>query len=149
MIQIPIIGTSNFGIADVPLPEDSVLINQLLWGSIGWSVGRPSHSRTPIHPDNKPFPRKKAASWALRWQAENLVEDEPFFSLVMVACNFCRFWDIDSETNTDGIARQLTAQELSTLIRTGVKPIIFLLNNSGYTIERCIRGKNRSGTACV
>ena len=31
------------------------------------------------------------------------------------------------------------------MIRTGVKPIIFLLNNSGYTIERCIRGKHRSG----
>jgi pyruvate decarboxylase len=30
---------------------------------------------------------------------------------------------------------QLTAQEISTMIRYGVKPIIFLLNNGGYTIE--------------
>ena len=30
---------------------------------------------------------------------------------------------------------QLTAQEVSTMIRYGVKPIIFLINNGGYTIE--------------
>lgn len=36
------IGTSNFGILDVPLPEKSVLLTQVLWGSIGWSVGRSS-----------------------------------------------------------------------------------------------------------
>ncbi|KAF8823409.1 hypothetical protein HHX47_DHR10000031 [Lentinula edodes] len=38
---------------------------------------------------------------------------------------------------------QLTVQELSTMLREGLKPIIFLLNNSGYTIERAIRGENR------
>jgi pyruvate decarboxylase len=30
---------------------------------------------------------------------------------------------------------QVTAQEISTMIRYGVKPIIFLINNRGYTIE--------------
>ena len=30
---------------------------------------------------------------------------------------------------------QMTAQEVSTLIRYGVRPIIFLINNGGYTIE--------------
>lgn len=35
---------------------------------------------------------------------------------------------------------QMTAQELSTLIREDCKPIIFLLNNKGYTIERYIWG---------
>lgn len=38
---------------------------------------------------------------------------------------------------------QLTVQEVSTMIRHGLKPIIFVLNNEGYTIERCIHGKNR------
>jgi len=33
-------GTSNFGILDVPLPADSILVSQVLWGSIGWSVGQ-------------------------------------------------------------------------------------------------------------
>ena len=35
---------------------------------------------------------------------------------------------------------QLTAQEVSTMIRQKVKPIIFLINNDGYTIERVIHG---------
>jgi indolepyruvate decarboxylase len=35
-------------------------------------------------------------------------------------------------------AFQVTGQELSTIIRNGLKPVIFLLNNDGYTIERVI-----------
>jgi indolepyruvate decarboxylase len=37
---------------------------------------------------------------------------------------------------------QLTAQELSTILRHDLKPFIFLINNQGYTIERAILGKN-------
>jgi len=33
---------------------------------------------------------------------------------------------------------QMTCQALSTLIRNGIHPIIFLINNDGYTIERMI-----------
>jgi indolepyruvate decarboxylase len=33
---------------------------------------------------------------------------------------------------------QMTAQELSTLLRQGCNPIIFLLNNDGYVVERLI-----------
>ena len=36
---------------------------------------------------------------------------------------------------------QLTAQELSTILRHDLKPVIFLINNGGYTIERTILGK--------
>lgn len=32
-------GSSNFGILDVPLPEQSIFMSQILYGSIGWSVG--------------------------------------------------------------------------------------------------------------
>ena len=39
---------------------------------------------------------------------------------------------------------QLTAQELSTIIRHGFAPVIFLLNNRGYTIERSILGARAS-----
>lgn len=35
---------------------------------------------------------------------------------------------------------QISAQEWSTLLHRGLKPIIFLLNNKGYTIERYILG---------
>ena len=36
-------------------------------------------------------------------------------------------------------AFQMTAQELSTIIRHKLNPIIFLINNDGYTIERVIK----------
>jgi indolepyruvate decarboxylase len=36
-------------------------------------------------------------------------------------------------------ALQMTAQELSTIIRHRLNPIIFLINNDGYTIERVIQ----------
>lgn len=39
-------------------------------------------------------------------------------------------------------AFQMTAQELSTLLNKGLKPVIFLLGNRGYTIERYITGMN-------
>ena len=37
---------------------------------------------------------------------------------------------------------QLTIQELSVMLHAGLKPIIFVLNNSGYTIERYLHGEN-------
>jgi indolepyruvate decarboxylase len=39
---------------------------------------------------------------------------------------------------------QLTAQELSSILRHKLKPIIFLINNGGYTIERLILGETSS-----
>jgi pyruvate decarboxylase len=38
---------------------------------------------------------------------------------------------------------QLTVQELSTAMRHGLTPIIFVLNNKGYTIERHLHGRDR------
>jgi pyruvate decarboxylase len=32
-------GTSSFGILDVPLPEGAIFVSQILYGSIGWTVG--------------------------------------------------------------------------------------------------------------
>jgi len=39
---------------------------------------------------------------------------------------------------------QETAQELSTILRHGHKPVIFLINNGGYTIERGYMGKSET-----
>ncbi|KIW84499.1 hypothetical protein Z517_03749 [Fonsecaea pedrosoi CBS 271.37] len=35
---------------------------------------------------------------------------------------------------------QMTAQELATVIRHNLNVVVFLINNDGYTIERCIHG---------
>jgi indolepyruvate decarboxylase len=37
---------------------------------------------------------------------------------------------------------QMTVQELSTVIRHDLKPLIFVINNSGYTVERAVLGKS-------
>ncbi|MGO3048931.1 pyruvate decarboxylase [Staphylococcus casei] len=37
---------------------------------------------------------------------------------------------------------QLTVQEMSTMIREKVKPVIFIINNDGYTVERKIHGEH-------
>jgi indolepyruvate decarboxylase len=39
-------------------------------------------------------------------------------------------------------ALQLTAQEISTILRHDLKPFIFVINNQGYTMERTILGKD-------
>ena len=37
---------------------------------------------------------------------------------------------------------QMTVQELSTMLRHDLKPFISVINNSGYTVERAVLGKN-------
>ncbi|KAI0149818.1 thiamine pyrophosphate enzyme [Hypoxylon sp. NC0597] len=39
---------------------------------------------------------------------------------------------------------QMTVQELGTIIRKNLDVVLFLINNDGYTIERCIHGLRRS-----
>jgi pyruvate decarboxylase len=39
---------------------------------------------------------------------------------------------------------QMTAQEIGTYIRFGFTPIIFVINNKGYSIERAINGENQT-----
>ncbi|WP_255414105.1 alpha-keto acid decarboxylase family protein [Corynebacterium sp. 13CS0277] len=42
----------------------------------------------------------------------------------------------------DGSA-QLTVQEISTMLREGINPLLVVINNSGYTVERAIHGPNQ------
>src|SRR6516164_1050898 len=37
---------------------------------------------------------------------------------------------------------QMTVQEISTIMRHDLKPFIFVINNSGYTVERAVLGKD-------
>ncbi|KII86955.1 hypothetical protein PLICRDRAFT_43649 [Plicaturopsis crispa FD-325 SS-3] len=96
-------GTSSFGVLDVALPEKSIFVSQILYGSIGWTVG-------------------STLGAALAAQELGLGRTILFIG--------------------DG-SLQLTVQELSVMLRHGLKPIVFLLNNKGYTIERYLHGKER------
>ncbi|MGA7933267.1 MAG: alpha-keto acid decarboxylase family protein [Kovacikia sp.] len=90
-------GTSLFGASMIPLPKQATFVGQVLWGSIGYTVGS----------------LLGCAIAAPERRAILVVGDGSF---------------------------QLAAQELSTLLRHRLKPIIFLINNDGYTVERVING---------
>ncbi len=88
-------GTFDFAAPSMTFPKNCLLVNQLLWGSIGWAT--------------------------------------PAAFGVMQA---------DSERRTilltgEG-SHQLTFQSVSNMMFKKQKPIIIVLNNSGYTIERSI-----------
>ncbi|CCH46209.1 pyruvate decarboxylase [Wickerhamomyces ciferrii] len=98
-------GTSAFGIVQSRFPTNTTGISQVLWGSIGYSVG--------------------AALGAVA-AAEEVDREKRVLLFV-----------------GDG-SLQLTVQEISTMIRWGLTPYIFVLNNAGYTIERLIHGEKAS-----
>ena len=88
-------GLTKFGIAPMRLPEDCILNNQVLWGSIGWAT-----------------PAAFGAAIADKNRRVVLITGEG--------------------------AHQLTAQEISTIMRHNLNMVIIVINNSGYTIERIL-----------
>ncbi|KAL4924307.1 alpha-keto acid decarboxylase family protein [Aspergillus undulatus] len=97
-------GTANFGIWDTCLPAGATAISQVLWGSIGYSVGA-----------------CQGAALAAKEQGNRRTV----------------LWVGDGSL-------QLTLQEISTMIRNNLNPIIFVICNEGYTIERFIHGWDES-----
>ncbi|KAL4956821.1 thiamine diphosphate-binding protein [Aspergillus filifer] len=97
-------GTADFGIWDTCLPAGATAISQVLWGSIGYSVGA-----------------CQGAALAAKEQGNRR-------TILWVG---------------DG-SLQLTVQEISTMIRNNLNPIIFVICNEGYTIERFIHGWDES-----
>ncbi|KAH7101735.1 pyruvate decarboxylase [Auriculariales sp. MPI-PUGE-AT-0066] len=95
-------GTSNFGLVDVEFPPRVTAVNQILFGSIGWSVGATLGAATAA---------KEAGRRCLAFIG-------------------------------DGSA-QVTVQDFSTMLRHNLTPVVVLLNNDGYTIERLINGPQR------
>lgn len=105
-------GTANFGILETRFPRGVTHISQVLWGSIGYSVGALQGAALA----NKELSTERAPGPA---------PPTPRRVILFVG---------------DG-SLQLTVQEISTMLRHNLKPIIFVLNNSGYTIERKIHGE--------
>jgi TPP-dependent 2-oxoacid decarboxylase len=66
-------------------------------------------------------------------------------TLIVSGCNSIadRFRRLHLLFLGDG-AFQMTAQELSTILWRDLNPMVFLLNNDGYTIERLIYGADSS-----
>jgi pyruvate decarboxylase len=107
-------GTSGYGVREMRLPSRSRLFAPATWLSIGYML-----------------PAAQGAALAQR----ELNQEE---------------WHGDSPSESrrndrtilfigDG-SFQMTAQELSTIIRHDLNVVVFVINNNGYTIERCIHG---------
>ncbi|SGZ53252.1 CIC11C00000003606 [Sungouiella intermedia] len=96
-------GTSSFGIVQTKYPNNTLGISQVLWGSIGYSVG---------------------SAFGAVMAAEE--QNPPRRVLLFVG---------------DG-SLQLTCQEISSMVRFGKRPYLFVLNNAGYTIEKLIHGEH-------
>ncbi|KYQ94538.1 thiamine pyrophosphate-binding protein [Serratia plymuthica] len=94
-------GTSGAAIGGMRMPDGVKVVNQPIWGSIGYTL-----------------PALLGTLMAAPHRRHLLFIGDGSF--------------------------QLTAQEVSTLLRYEQKPIIFLINNDGYTIERYILGENSS-----
>ncbi|KAL7408983.1 pyruvate decarboxylase [Mrakia frigida] len=96
-------GTAAFGILDIPYPKTAISLAQVLWGSIGWSVGATLGAAQAARESKQGADRRTIL--------------------------FCG----------DG-SLQLTVQEIGTMMRRGLTPFLFILNNDGYEIERQIHG---------
>ncbi|SCW00930.1 LAFE_0D01288g1_1 [Lachancea fermentati] len=99
-------GTSAFGVNQTRFPSSTTCISQVLWGSVGYSVGA-----------------CLGASFACKERGGS--------GRVILFVG-------------DG-ALQLTVQEISTMIRWGLTPFIFVMNNNGYTIDRLLHKKSNAG----
>ncbi|KIY46531.1 pyruvate decarboxylase [Fistulina hepatica ATCC 64428] len=113
-------GTAAFGMLSVPFPANTTYVSQLLWGSIGYSVGAALGCQLAA--------RDRAAAGVPTSTGAPVPSGR---TILFVG---------------DG-SMQLTAQEVSSMIRwqhtLKEDTVIFLLNNDGYTIERFIHGRHR------
>lgn len=96
-------GTSNFGMMDVPMPDKSVFVSQILYGSIGWATASTLGAALAA--------RDKCLGRTILFTGDGSME--------------------------------LTVQEISTMTHHNLTPILFVLNNKGYNIERHLHGLNR------
>ncbi|KAI5299759.1 Pyruvate decarboxylase 1 [Ascosphaera atra] len=98
-------GTANFGIWETRFPRGAMNISQVLWGSIGYSVG---------------------ACQGAALACKELAKEKNINRRTILFVG-------------DG-SLQLTVQEISVMLRNKLNPIIFVICNNGYTIERYIHG---------
>ncbi|KAL1858751.1 hypothetical protein Daus18300_009885 [Diaporthe australafricana] len=107
-------GTAGFGVREMPPPPNTRVFTPVTWLSIGFML--------------------PAAQGAAMAQRE-----------LMAASDYHGIKSGDARTILligDG-SFQMTAQEMATIIHHKLDVLVFLINNDGYTIERCIHGRNQ------
>lgn len=97
----------------VPLPMGATSISQVLYGSIGWSVGATLGAL------------KAAQEFEEQRRTILFVGDGSLYVPLLRG----------RKSLTEN--RQLTVQEIATMMRQGLKPIIVVLNNDGCASHPC------------
>lgn len=109
-------GTAGHGCRDFKLPPHTHLFKPSTWLSIGYML--PAAQGAAL--------AQKELQSVGRWQPTE-AQHTPRTVLLIGDGSF-----------------QMTVQELSTIIREQLNVLIILINNDGYTIERCLHGWNQS-----
>ncbi|PPJ56832.1 hypothetical protein CBER1_10160 [Cercospora berteroae] len=107
-------GTAGYGVRELRLPKAARLFKPTTWLSIGYML--PATQGAAL--------AQRELDSAGKWQRHD--DRLPRTTLLIGDGSF-----------------QMTAQELSTIIKEKLNVTIILLNNDGYTIERCIHGKDQ------
>ncbi|EEL0310888.1 decarboxylase [Salmonella enterica] len=120
-------GTAAFGAAALSLPDGAEVVVQPLWGSIGYSLPAAFGAAALSLPDGaevvvQPLWGSIGYSLPAAFGAQTACPDRRVILII-----------------GDGAA-QLTIQEMGSMLRDGQAPVILLLNNDGYTVERAIHG---------
>lgn len=107
-------GTAGYGLQEMPLPPHTRIFMPVTWLSIGFML-----------------PAAQGAAMAQR----ELIESFKYYDIKPGGAQTILLIG-------DG-SFQMTAQEMATIIRYDLDVLVFLINNDGYTIERCIHGRTQ------
>lgn len=104
-------GTASYGVREMPLPPNTRMFTAVTWLSIGFML-----------------PAAQGAAMAQR----ELIESSEYHGI--------KRGDAQTILIIGDGSFQMTAQEMATMIRHNLDVLVILINNDGYTIERCIHG---------
>jgi pyruvate decarboxylase len=125
-------GTAQFGMPDALFPDNIIYITQQFYSSIGYTVGATLGAALAM--------REKMKGSKVDFMQDGGIHNRGHGRVILIV--------------GDG-SLQMTVQEIGTMIRMGLTPIMydliwketlmtsFLINNDGYSIERCIYGPER------
>jgi len=114
-------GTAQFGMPDAKFPDNVTYITQQFYSSIGYTVGSTLGAALAL--------REKQKGAKVDYMNDGGLNNYGKGRVILLV--------------GDG-SLQMTVQEIGTMIRMGLTPIIIVINNDGYSIERCIWGAERA-----
>ncbi|ORY12492.1 pyruvate decarboxylase [Clohesyomyces aquaticus] len=122
-------GTTVFGLCDISFPRNTRFLAQIYYGSIGYATAAAlgaEIARVEVESAKAGKSNGSAINGNINREKSN---DEKGGRTILIT--------------GDG-SMALTIQEIGTMIKSGIKPLVFVINNEGYTVERMIWGAQQS-----